>query len=338
MRIFYTPTQDASIYSQFPKQTTGLDEQIEVGKTNDGIDIARGLIQFDVPTISASISNGTISPTASFDLILYASNITNLQAGQTVELRVVSQSWSEGTGYFYQDNIQIVDGATWQQRSSGSLWAVTGSATMSIGVSQNFGVPAGDLTFDVTPIMRSWISGTYPNNGLLVKFLSADEANPINLGNAKFFSKDTHTIYLPTLVVKWNDRVYSTGSLVASPTSSLLVVPGNLKATYRQGETVRVDLYIRERYPLKTFTDTFSTYDGQRYLPTSSFYSIIDEQSGTTIIPFDDKSYVSVDPSNSYIKFKIQNMYPRRYYRVLIKVIHDGIEEIFDDGYIFTIK
>lgn len=339
MRTFYFPTQDASIYSQFPTLNTGLDEQLEFGKTNDGIDIARALVQFDLISISASIASGDIPFSASFDFILYTSNATNLIFSQSIFVQPISQSWVEGTGYFFQNIVQTNDGVSWNSARSGSNWATTGSDFLASPTSQiSTGKPVGDLTFNVNTLVQAVVSGTLPNDGWLVKFDAGAESNPLNQGNFKSFSSDTHTIYKPVLVAKWNDQIYSTGSLVASPTSSLLVVPGTLKSAYTQNDVVRVNLFVRENYPLKTFNTTFTNFDGLRYLPTSSYFSITDVQSGVVIIPFDDNSRVSVDPVGSYFTFKVQNMYPRRYYKVAIKVVHDGLTEIFDDGYIFTIR
>jgi len=343
MRNFLIPSQDVAIYQEFDIRQTGLDEILIVGKTNFGSYAVRSLVQFDITTISASLANGTLPISTSFDLVLYVASADKLQNGQTLEFKPLSQSWIEGTGYFYQDITQSIDGATWTNNTSSSLWAngtgSLGGSTQSIApILTTIANPVVDITCDITSMVLSWVSGTYHNYGLVIKFPDSDEHNITNQGSINFFSKDTHTIYRPSLVTKWNDQIYNTGSLLSSPTSSLFVVPSGLKSSYHAYETVRVDLTARTRYPLKTFNTALSAYQGNTALPTSSYFSIIDEQAGTTIIPFDSYSLVSVDTNCSYIKFKIQNMYPLRYYRVLIKVDHNGLSEIFDDNAIFTVK
>lgn len=339
MRYFYTPSKDASIYQQFPTFNTGLDEILEVGTSDHGTQAVRSLVQFDLTNISASLSTGEIPANAKFDLVLYLANASSLKVAQNVQGKIITNAWTEGSGYFNQDTLNAQDGASWKNAQSGSLWTASGSATSSAGaIVQPSGNPIGDFTFDLTAMVSGWVSGTVANDGILFKFPDADEQDPTNMGNIKFFSRDTHTIYRPTLVAKWDDQVWNTGSLQAAPSHSLLAVPGNMKPAYRVGEVARVDIYVREQYPLKTANNIFTSYQGNRALPQTSYFSIIDEQSGNIVIPFDDYSKLSVDPVGSFMKFTVQNMFPLRYYRVLLKVVHDGLDEIFDNNVLFTVR
>jgi hypothetical protein len=332
MRYFINPLQDASVYSQFANRNTGLDEILEVGKTNNGTDKARALVQFDL-TNFAGLPSGT-----RFDLVLYLAQADKLKAAQGVEVCQVSQSWAEGTNYFYGEVTSSVDGATWTQNSSGSSWVSgsQGGSHLPTTVSQSSANPITDFTFDVTSYVQQWLTGSVPNFGFLVKFPDADESSLFNQGNIRFFSNQTHTIYKPVLVARWDDSSYVTGSN-SWPTSSLHVVPA-IETFYSVGETVRVDLAVREKWPLKTFNNSASVFAGNHYLPTSSYYSVVDEQSGTTIIPFSNESKISTSGDQSFFTFKVQNMYPRRYYRVLIKVLHDGQEQVFDENSVFGVK
>jgi hypothetical protein len=338
MRLMTFPLQDATIYEEFPTRNTGLDEILEVGKTNDGLYRVRAMLKFDVTSVSASLATGAIPATAQFDLELSIANGESLVVGQVLDFLPISQSWVEGSGYFYQETIQSPDGTTWNSRSSGSSWSVTGSATINSTLSTSLTNPLTDVRLDITQWVMSWVSGTLPNNGIEIQFGSGSEEQNDNWGNVKFFSKDTHTIYSPVLVTKWNDQTRSTGSLTPSPTTDLFVLPSTLKTTYRQNDVVRVNVAARKRYPVKTFTNQFSQYDGLNYLPSSSYFSVVDDLSGKTVIPFDDASRLSCDSEGNYFVFRVQNMYPQRYYRVLIKVEHNGQIDTFDNGYSFTVK
>lgn len=338
MRNFYTSSIDTTLYQQFPNQNTGLDEILSVGKSDSGSFAVRSLLQFDLTQLSQSLSNGAIPITAKYDLLLYIADAGQLNRNQIVEIKPVSESWVEGSGYFYQTPIFSTDGASWNYKSTGSLWAVSGSSTQSFGVSQNIASPITDMVFDISLFVLSWISGTYPNNGMVIKFPDADEGNLTNIGFINFFSNNTHTIYSPKICAKWIDQVYNTGSLSSWPSQSLLVEPINLHSKYYQDEVVRVNLLVREHYPLKTFDTVFTNFNGIRYLPTSSYYSIVDKEAKLTIIPFDVYSAISVDNNGSYFIFPIQNMYPERYYSVLIKVVHDGFIEIFDSNEVFGVN
>jgi hypothetical protein len=342
MRQFFFPLQDAAIYEEFPTRNTGLDEILEFGRTSNGIFKVRSLLEFDVRAISASIANGLVAPQATYELTLSIASASNLNATQPIELYAVSQSWVEGTGYYFQQNIQSRDGVTWNQASSGSLWngPTSGAVVVAAGpvASVSASQPLADFVFDVTSTVVAWISGAVNNNGFLLQFATASEGDYKNWGNIKVFSKDTHTIYAPTLAAKWNDQIMATGSLSGSPLNNLLVVPATLKPAYRVGETAKVYLAVRQQYPLKTFDTQFTAFNGLKYLPSSSYFSIVDERSGATVIPFDDASRISTDEGGSYARFAVQRMYPLRHYRFIVKVAQNGTTQYFDDGFLFTVK
>lgn len=352
MRQIFNTTRDASIYEEFASRNTGHDEILEVGKSAEGTKSIRSLIQFDIAAVSQSLSDGDIPADSIFELKLFVARADDLQVGQNIEIYPVSRSWVEGSGYYYQNtNVPYTssrestvgytenDGVTWKNRQSGSLWSVTGSEFLPTPVvSGTIADPVVDMTFDVTTFVRNWVSGTLPNNGLVVKFPEADELSNLNAGNIRFFSRQTHTIYSPTLTAKYNDQVYITGSISGSNTAQVLVTPRNLQPKYRKDELVRVDLSVRDRYPLKTFDTVFSNYAGNQRLPQTSYYSIVDVQSNTVIIPFDDYSRVSCDGSGSYFNFRVQGMYPGRIYKLLVKVIDTNYRKTFDLGHHFTIE
>src|SRR5574338_20225 len=331
MRLFYFPVQDASIYSSFVNRNSGLDEILEVGKVSSGSRAARALIQFDIPSVSSSLGS-TIPLSANYELKLYIAYADMLKSRQQVNVFPVSGTWEEGTGYFYQDLYQENDGVTWRERMSGSLWSTSGSEYYTIvSASATASVPVEDFTFDVSDFVHGWLSGSLTDGGFIIKFPDADETTIRNKGIIKFFSKDTHTIFKPVLVVKWDDQSYFTGSLTVSTFSNLSVTPIP-KYAYVINETARIDLAVRDKFVTKTVDTRYRAYSGDRYLPTSSYYSIIDVQSGHTIIPFSEESKVSCDASGSFVKFKVQNMYPLRYYTIRIKVNSNGETQIFDGG------
>jgi hypothetical protein len=338
MRLPIFPSKDASIYSEVPNRNTGLDEILEIGKSDEGNYVKRALLDFPIDDIAAAISAGTIPSGAYFDLTLYVARASNLKVGSSLEVRRVAEGWQEGSGYFGQENIQEVDGVTWNCKASGSTWesGSVGNSMVAGALTYSFPIRLSDVTVDVTSYVQNWINSG-GNNGFVIKFPDAAEADANNHGCVRFFSKDTHTVYRPVLTAKWDDQTYTTGSMTAYPSTGLLVTPATLKPTYSVGETVRVDLSVRPATPLKTFDTVFSNYAGNRYLPTTAYFSIVDDLSGTTIIPFDDYSKISCDGTTSYFKFKVDNMYPLRYYRVKIKVVHNGLTEIFDAGYVFKV-
>ena len=110
--------------------------------------------------------------------------------------------------------------------------------------------------------------------------LTSDELNPNATSNLKFFSRETNTIYSPYIDVQWPDFTFDTGSL--SPITSSLGVSisiKNLKKEYKSGSKVKFTVFAREQNPKKQFTSFQTSYLTPKYLPTSSFYSIKDNES-----------------------------------------------------------
>jgi hypothetical protein len=299
----------------------------------------RSLIQFDLNAISSSIADGTVSQSAEFDLKIFLARGTEVNRGQVVYAHIVSQSWAEGQGYFYQDLYTERDGVTWKQRETASLWNNSGSDYLSSPTSSaTTTLPIADMTFDVTTIVRSWISGTYNNNGFLLKFSDSDESQQSNEGRLYFFSKDTHTVFVPSIVAKWDNAVYSTGSLNTVGYTDLIAYPTNLRRTYKQNEVVRVDITARSRSPLKTFSTQFSDWENQ-HLPQQSYFSIVDMRSNEIIIPFDAYSKISSDSTGNYFTFVVEKMFPKRFYKVVLKVITPtGYQYMFDNSHFFGVE
>jgi hypothetical protein len=337
MRLTYFPSKDATIYAELPTKNTGFDEILEVGKSVDGRYATRAMLAFDVTDISASLANGTIPSNASFELKLGLAHAQNLKSQQGIEFITVSETWTEGTGAYVQDTIQDTDGVTWVTRDGTVDWTVPGNASGSFVTAVSASKMIGDFTADLTAQVALWVSGSVSNNGILLKFPNTDEVDTKNLGLIKFFSSNTHTIYAPTLTAKWNSQVYNTGSLLPPPVSSLFAAPSTLQTEYRPGEVVRVDVAARPNVPAKTFSSQSLGYQGRMYLPQTSYYSIIDDMSGTVIVPFDDSSRINCDSTGPYFIFRVEHMYPERYYRVRLAVRHAGLYQVFDNGYIFKV-
>ena len=177
MRRFYFPTQDASIYEEFTTRQAGLDEILEVGKTNEGRYSIRSLLQFDIEDISSSLSDGTLPSNTEFELKLYLARAERAEIDQGIYLYPISQSWTEGQGYFYEEPFEEDNEVTWRYKSSGSRWDASGSDYLSVSESyQLVANPISDVLFDVNDAVQMWVSGGFSNYGFLAKFPEADES------------------------------------------------------------------------------------------------------------------------------------------------------------------
>ena len=112
----------------------------------------------------------------------------------------------------------------------------------------------------------------------------------------------------------------------------------NLQYEYRQNSRIKFRVNTRERYPRKTFVTQSWAYTRDKYsLPTSSYYSIRDAWTDEEWMPFSEYTKLSVDQSGSYFNLYLQGLEPERLYRILIKSIQNGIEDIYDNESIFKI-
>ena len=358
------PTADATIYSRFPVKNTGLDEVLEVSAKNNSTlvdysvdidpagpisndDIRRSLILFSDPDLNTIKSYSTGSWKAG--LKLYLANAENLSTTYSLEIRQVSSSWQMGTGK-YNDFPDTVNGVSWYSPTSyvtasnswvnASYFLTPGGGNWSGSyATQSYTYKdAKDINVDVTSIVDSWFSGSQ-NSGFIVKHPTNVENYSGSFVALSFFSVDTHTIYPPTLEMKWDDSVYTTGSLSVLNNNNFVLSLENNTGTYKYDTTkYRFRINSRDKYPTRTFT-TSSIYNVNKALPQASYWSLQDVKSEETIVDFDSTyTKISCDATSSYFDLYIAGLEPERYYKILIKTVLPTGESIdVDNDYIFKI-
>ena len=175
------------------------------------------------------------------------------------------------------------------------------------------------------------------NNGFLLKMPDSVEHNASSsFGEIQYFSVDTHTIYPPKLVFKWDDSSYVLGEGGIAKSGSLNISFYNNKKEYNQNDEALFRIHVREKYPTRTFSTT-SNYLNIGYLTTSSFYSIRDAHSEREIVPFDDYTKLSADDKGMFFKIFMKGLQPERYYRILLKHVNNDETVIYDDDYYFKV-
>ena len=385
MHYFIFGDKDATIYSGGTTSSinTGADEILEVNKVvaeNGSVqNISRALIQFDYTDISSSIQDGKIPSTAKYYLNLYHAGSEELLRNQNLFAYMVSGSdWTEGNGKLDHDPV-TTDGVSYQYRNhdeqtpwvtgsvltdGGAWW--TGSQGGQYSVSSSFSMTKAtqDVRIDVTDLVKNHIysSSLFPNRGFIVKRESLytgsrdfsynpgsdttkDESSSTRLGNLKFFSTDTHTIYPPKLEVQWDDSSWATGSLSALSSSDLerlKVYFKNLRQEYKEGSIVKFRVVGRELYPTTAFSTTPSELT-IKYLPSGSiYYSVRDAETEEVIVPFGTGSKISCDSSGNYFNLWMNGFQAERNYRFLVKVVSgsgttDEQVNFYDDNYEFRV-
>lgn len=328
MKKFLTSSKDTSLYEGYPNNNAGLDQVIEIGKLINSSEVSsstaystgsvRALLSFDLPTTA------TVPATASYFLNLKLANASQVKRNQGLLIYPISRSWDEGSGFFYQDVKNVNDGATWTRCNSTVSWSnaggdfITNSTSASVTMSA---YPLGDLRIDVTNIIRPIVSQSLQTTfyGLVIKFPSEDELDTMNYGNLRVFSSQTNTIFAPTLEIGWDNQTFTTGSLKPIPSLDVKIAPSNIREAYTRGEVSKVTLVVRDEYPVKAF-DSVLRYKNKYYLPTSSYYSITDVQSNTTVVDFSTETKINTDATSSYIVLDTTPLYSGRFYTLKIKV------------------
>lgn len=356
---------DTTLYSSSPAANAGLDEILEVAVKNSNNpynyfidpvpsepilqdDLRRSIIQFSNSDIATLKTYATGSWKT--NLRLYLATAENLNTTYSLEFRQVSQSWEMGTGKFI-DVPETRNGACWyspnqfvsasNQWGTGSYYLTPGGGSWTnLAVTQSFNYPDNkDINVDVSSIVDTWFSGSRSNYGFIAKHTNAIEQNSDSYIAISFFSVDTHTIYPPTLEIKWDDSSYSTGSLsVINSTDSVVTLSNNLD-TYKYGTgKYKFNINARDKYPVRTFT-TSSLYTTNKALPQTSYWALQDVKTNDILIDFDTLyTKISCDGINSYFNLYMNGLEPERYYKILIKtVLSDGSSYEIDNNLIFKV-
>lgn len=349
---FLTASKDASIYLQQPNQNTGLDEILEISKLYYGNikDVSRALLKFEVGYLSSSLVNDTIKMEEA-TLILKETKSEEVPLEYTLYAYPISQSWQMGKGTRF-DNIST-QGVTWNYREGDSKldWLENGLAAdsdanpnngqggtwwTSVYTTQPFEYKTSDINMDVKSLLRSWMSGSIPNDGLLLKLDDSLENDTEDYGVIKVFSKETNTIYQPKIRIGWDSQSYVTGSLVELTADDIKIGITNLKKEYKVDTNPTMRIFARELYPLKTFTNSFS-YNTIKYLPETTYYQIKDFASEDIIIPFSDYSKIDCDENGNYVKLNLSNWEAGRVYKIEFKVDNNGNIQYFDNELTFNV-
>lgn len=342
---------DATLYSAYPSQSTGLDEILEVGCKNSLIpssvassadDIRRAVILFSNEDINTAYSLTSDSATWDANLRLYLANAENLTTQYDVHVANVTENWDMGNGKFL-DIPENKSGVSWVNNTETTLWADPtdwfntkggGSWDTERVVTQSFGYKdSKDLNIGVTDIVGKWGTSAITNYGFIVKMSASIEENSGSYLNLNFFSVDTHTIYPPTLEFKWDDSVYITGSLQVVSNNNTIVTLGNNPSMFKNDTAKYIfTVNARDRYPARAFT-TSSVYTVNKALPSSSYWALQDVKTQEMVVDFDNTyTKISCNSNGSYFPIYMNGLEPERYYKVLVRVDLPTGESIDIDG------
>ena len=248
---------------------------------------------------------------------------------------------NQGGTWFYRVPATYINKPKWICNSSKYPSLVNSSLICSQSFSYG---QQSDVSMDITRIVRSWLCGCVPNEGLVLISSLELSTPPLQQTNGllQFFSRDTNTIYSPYIDVAWDDSVFNTGSLQPiSGSIQNLITLNYLKDAYKAGSLPKIFVFARDRYPLKNFQKSFQqpAMVTPKYLPTSSYYMIKDAESEEVLIGFDQYTKLSCDPNQgNYFKLQTTGLPQERYLKIFIKAEYaDGSVDITDTQKVFKI-
>jgi len=222
--------------------------------------------------------------------------------------------------------------------SGGGTW-YTSSFLTGKHYFQTFDKYVQNLNVEVTDYVNDFLQGHRENYGFIILKSKDNEESVRKFGSAKFFSSDTHTIYVPTLEVRWDNTSFNTGSLSPQTNSDLIVYVKDFQSEYKENSKAKIRVYGRERFPAKTFANSSPT-KSVKYLPTTAYYSVVDAETNKTFIPFDDTyTKLSCDSTSNYFNFWFNGLQPERYYKFVFKVVDptNGTTKYYDDNFFFKV-
>tara|TARA_B100000925_G_scaffold247806_1_gene198341 strand:- start:1750 stop:3825 length:2076 start_codon:yes stop_codon:yes gene_type:complete len=266
-----------------------------------------------------------------FRFTFFASG-SSIQSSGSIDNFSISSVDHDTTGSAFHDTIWEAHHKT---NSGGGTW-FTSSFSAGTHYTQSFTKATNNLDVPVTEYVNEWINGTRANNGFIIKKSKVDENSTTKFGSIKFFSSDTHTIYPPVLETRWDDSSFVTGSLEALTGDDIILYVKNLQQEYKESSKGKIRVFGRERYPTRTFSST--PLKTVKYLPSTTYYSVVDSQTEQVIIPFDTNyTKLSCDANGNYFNFWFNGLQPERFYKFCFRVDQGNNIRYYDDNFFFKV-
>jgi len=231
--------------------------------------------------------------------------------------------------------------------------------------SQSFSYESPDVNMDITDMVNNWLGGVdkIDNNGLILKWSGSQEDSSTETGDINFISSNANSIYSPKIEVRWDehtndydgtfedyDEEFEEGTgtfeypdvpidpVTIDGTDDNYMFMVGFRKTYKETEKPRFRVAGRERYQPKIVSTTKSTPKNKLVPHGSGSYSIIDVETGATLIPFGDYSNLSTDLYSNYFKLKLDGFINNRSYRILLRLKTDDNKLlIFDNNFDFKV-
>lgn len=332
------PEKDSTLYSNFPNRNTGADEILEISKTlpNEIKDTEPGVSRIIIQFKDSDFEDlNNVDDFKAF-LSLSTAQVVGINTKYQIEAKAVSGSWYNSNGFF-NNNPPIESGVSWNNRDVNEEWNTPGADTHNTSAIQTFNLENSDINIDVTEIVKDWVSGTYDNDGFLLKFTNNIEESNNPYGKLQFFSRETHTIFMPTLKIFW-DSSDNYNNEFETVTSNYRIFLKNLKRSFTTSEKVKIRLGVIETFTTQSYTKQ-KQQNEIKILENNLMFSIVDSVTKLPIVPFDEVgTKVHLDEDGYYFYLDLNNFLPVRYYTILFKEYGDSVNLIHDNNFNFVVR
>lgn len=308
---------------------TGFSEELQVFKA-PGISgvigdlgsssLGRSLLQFDMSAFCALTASGDI-PTAGLTFRLHLSHKTHGEtqpSSYDMKVHLMSSSWDEGTG-FDVDELNDSGFANWVKPNSTSYWVTLGGDFIaSPSASAHFDTGNEDLDVDVTALVNGWLSGTFSNNGLMLKMTASIESD-LNFGNyyvKKFYSRQSDYLdRVPYIEARVTDYLRDDRANMLWGRSGTLYLYNIVGGQYQDLATQNVYVYVQDSsgtlLSLTASHGTTGIYSASFALPTGSYSgSLFFDKWGSGSFAFSTGTFAFA--SNSPVQTVTQNLLTAR--------------------------
>jgi len=322
MYHFLNPLKDSTLYEDRPNQNVGVNEILELGREN-GFE-RRIVSKFDLERVKKYVGSGISGQMFEADLRLYTVEASNVPAEYDIEVNPLESEFERGRGRKFNEP-QTSEGVSWNSRGPEDWDSPGGDFLSSFGNFKTFDeFQETDVVLDVTTVVFAWIENAVENHGFLIRSEPRFSETDYEL---KYFGNKTHTIYVPELVVKYDDSFVdeSVGMSIgigANPTIQIK----NIESTYRPNGIKRFRLNVKEKYIKQQFVEDFQRdKDPVRIEDGDLKYQIKDLRNGRRIIPFSEQSKCSFDENGYFFDLDLKNVQPERFYSIEFQFEHiDG--------------
>jgi hypothetical protein len=201
--------------------------------------------------------------------------------------------------------------------------------------------------FDIAPNIIVYVYGRQVNGHALGIWQTASLTSGSFTGTMTDGPQAGANVYIPFTGSILTSSYSYTASVVIESSSLVptqfskpfVTVIQDLSPIAKSGNILRINVFSREEFPFKNFQrrTQFTQFITPKYLPTSSYYAIKDNETERMVIDFDSNTQISCDINGNFFELDTTGLAQERYYKILIKTEQSGSIYTFDRGDVFKI-